>query len=199
MLSSVTALMYRVFMAKKRRRRGKVSISAPPRISDGMMNGSSNNGLSVKRKLSSDYRNRRVGLGTTNIPLGPAIDADRFQFVAMLGLKHFSEHGDFTKLATLMLSLPSKRHQTLFATWCKRFARLIWDTEKRKFRWERGSREFDISGAEASPIGIGSRKQLPAVVPTNRGPRSPGNTARCTVCGATAMPGEDTCYGHMSG
>jgi hypothetical protein len=105
------------FMAKKHHKRGKVSTSAPPRISDGMMNGSSNNGLTVKKKLSSDYRNPRVGTGATNIPRDLAIDADRFQLLAMLGLKHFAEHGDYAKLANFMLNLPSKRHQTQLATW----------------------------------------------------------------------------------
>lgn len=186
-------------MAKKRRRRGKASTAAPPRIAEGMMSGSSNNGLGVKKKLSLDYRNRPVRPKATNIPPGPTIDADRFQFLALEGLKHFSDHGDYTKLTTLMLTLASKRHQTLFANWCKQFARLQWDTKNRKFRWQRGSRDFDISSAKATRIGIGSRRSVPVVIPTARTRMWSGNTARCSVCGAIAMQGEDTCYGHMSG
>jgi hypothetical protein len=158
------------------------------------------NALRVKRKLSSDYAPLRpVKSKTKNNPLAPATDADRFQFRALEGLKHFSEHGDYTKLTNLMLTLVSKRRETLFANWCKRFARLVWDTKNRKFRWERGSREFDIASAETTRIGIGSRNLLPVVIPTNRTRLSVGDTARCAVCGAIAMQGEDTCYGHMIG
>jgi hypothetical protein len=191
--------MYMISMAKKRRRRGKVSATTPPRISDGMMSGSSKNGLSAKKKLSSDYRIPRVRREATYIPPGPAIDADQFQFHALAGLTHFSEHGDYTKLANIMLTLASKRHQTLFANWCKRFARLIWDTKNRQFRWERGSREFDISSAATTRTGIGSRRSLPVVIPAGRTRMWFGNAARCAVCGAIAMPNEDTCYSHMSG
>ena len=199
-LSSGAVLMYTMSMAKKRRRRGKVPIAAPPRISDGMMTGSNKNGLSAKKRLSSDYRIPSVRPVAAIIPAGPAIDADQFQLHAMEGLKHFAKHGDYTKLGNLMLNLPSKRHETLFANWCKRFARLMWDTKNRQFRWERGNREFDISSAATSRIGIGSRRSVAVVViPPARTRPSVGNAARCAVCGAIAIPNEDTCYGHMSG
>lgn len=98
-----------------------------------------------------------------------------------------------------MLTLASKRRETIFANWCTRFARLLWDSENRKFSWKRGSRDFDISSAQTTRIGIGSRNPVPVVTPTNRTRLSVGNVARCAVCGAVAMQGEDTCYGHMSG
>jgi hypothetical protein len=88
-LFSGASLMYTISMVKKRRRQGKAATAAPPRISDGMMRGSSKNGLGAKKKLSSDYKDLRVRSRATNIPPGPAIDADQFQFRAMHGLKHF--------------------------------------------------------------------------------------------------------------
>lgn len=190
-------------MAKKLANRRKAS-AAPSRISDGLFRGPSvtshTNAIRVKRKLSADYAPPRSVKSTTKAELpAPTIDADRFQFLAIEGLKHFSEHGDYTKLSKLMLTLANKRRETKFADWCKRFARLLWDSKHQQFRWKRGSRDFDISSAKATRIGIGSRNSVPVVLPPNRTRLSVGNVRRCAVCGATAMPGEDTCYGHMSG
>jgi hypothetical protein len=158
------------------------------------------NGLSTKKKLSAEYapllrKRSPPGLQTN----APTIDADHFQRQAIAGLQHFLEHGDYMHLDKLMRTLVTVRHRTRFSHWCLRFARLSWDRKAELFRWDKGPRNFDIALARSTPIGIGNPRCVPAPMVIRPARVVTRRLSKCSVCGAPAMPGEDTCYGHMSG
>lgn len=175
------------------------------------------NGIRTKKRLSADYQieppikpARQMTPAETQSRTPP--DSDPHD-KAVQGLAHFAEHGDYTKLTGLMETLARPKSKKAFADWCLRFARLRWNPETGQFIWKRGPRDFDLELAKATSIlntpskrrdidgirqGKGRTDPVKAIPP--RSPfREDRTFTRCVVCGAPAMPGEDTCYGHMSG
>lgn len=115
----------------------------------------------AKKKLSEDYRTSpgKVVVGRhpgtrkperTHGPVKPLRPSPPagYAIEAMRGLRAFDSHGDSSGLTALLRRLDNEADRARLINWCRRFADLRWNPNRRSFRGRRLSHPVALDAAE---------------------------------------------------
>lgn len=171
------------------------------------------NATRAKKGLSDDYRPSRVKVVVgshpnsrkpkrTKGPVTPLRPSSPATYVseAMRGMRVFDSDGDSSILTALIRRTENEIDRARLINWCRLFADLRWNPNRRALRGRRLSHPVAIDAAEfrlATPGPIRGRYVSGAAI----SPQvvTPQKWTPCRVCGHPSLPGEDTCHHHDSG
>lgn len=164
------------------------------------------NGVRRKRKLSDDYDHgepQSLGgsvskQGVELLP-GERKEARQAHNLIMVGLRHYAEHGDSTKLARVIHGVANPDWREALRQWCWKYAQLPWDPRSNRFRATSPKSGVSLAVAEHKPFWTILRCEYVRHARAQVDPPGSEPSAKskpCRVCGAQSIPGENTCYGH---
>jgi hypothetical protein len=163
-----------------------------------------NNGVRAKKRLSPDYagvdcfisKKQSKALRAAKPVSKAKADQERLQQQAIQVFDHWQKHGDSTLMTQLVLSSPGIRTRNALVAWFETVCGIKWVEAIGRFRKDIAREPVTREAATAMPImSVAKSKHKAPLSPVDGSAARP----RCSVCGHTSMPGEDTCYHHQSG